>query len=63
MMGISGSRLLVTGVLALLAIGPKDLPKALWTLGRAVGRLRRMACAFLRRLDAMGRAVERAADA
>jgi len=62
MMGISGSELLLIGVLALLVIGPKDLPKALRTFGRAVGQLRRMAWEFQRQVDDMGRQMERAAD-
>lgn len=62
MMGISGVELLVIGVLALLVIGPKDLPKALRSFGRAVGQVQRMAWEFQRQVHEMGREMEGAAQ-
>lgn len=46
MFDMSWGELLVIGGVALVAIGPKDLPKALRTLGQAVGKVRRMAGEF-----------------
>ena len=40
MFGIDTSELLVVAVLALLFIGPKELPRVLMTLGRWVGQVR-----------------------
>jgi sec-independent protein translocase protein TatB len=40
MFGIDASELLVVAVLALLFIGPKDLPKVMMVMGRWVGQLR-----------------------
>jgi sec-independent protein translocase protein TatB len=46
MFDIGWSELLVIGVVALIAIGPKELPGALRTLGQWTGKLRRMASEF-----------------
>ena len=43
MFGIGFSELVVVIVVALVVIGPKDLPKMLRKLGQAAGKLRRMA--------------------
>ncbi|QIK79241.1 twin-arginine translocase subunit TatB [Sphingomonas piscis] len=40
MFGIDSSELLVVAVLALLFIGPKELPRVLMTVGRWVGQVR-----------------------
>ena len=40
MFGIDASELLVVAVVALLFIGPKELPRVMMTIGRWVGRLR-----------------------
>lgn len=40
MFGVDSSELIVVAVLALLFIGPKELPKAMMTVGRWVGRIR-----------------------
>jgi sec-independent protein translocase protein TatB len=40
MLDVAWPELVVIGAVALVAIGPKDLPKALHTLGKWVGKLR-----------------------
>lgn len=46
MFDIAWSEMMLVGAVALVVIGPKDLPKALRTLGQAVGKVRRMATEF-----------------
>lgn len=46
MFDISWGEFLIIGAVALIVIGPKDLPKALRTVGNSVGKLRRMAGEF-----------------
>lgn len=46
MFDIAWSEMMVIGAVALLVIGPKDLPKALRSVGEAVGKVRRMAGEF-----------------
>ena len=46
MFDIGADELLLTAVVAIVVIGPKDLPRALRTVGRWVGRMRRMSNAF-----------------
>ncbi len=46
MFDIAWSELLLIGGVALIVIGPKELPSALRTAGQAVGKLRRMAAEF-----------------
>jgi sec-independent protein translocase protein TatB len=46
MFDIDASKILVVGVVALLVIGPKDLPRVLRTVGHTVGKMRRMAAEF-----------------
>ena len=46
MFDIGWGELLVIGIVALVAIGPKELPGALRTLGQWMGKLRRMASEF-----------------
>jgi sec-independent protein translocase protein TatB len=46
MFGVDTSELLLIAVLALIFIGPKDLPLALRTVGRWVGQVRGMARHF-----------------
>jgi sec-independent protein translocase protein TatB len=46
MLDIGWTELLVIGVVALIVIGPRDLPGALHTFGKYVGQLRRMARQF-----------------
>ena len=40
MFGVDSSELIVVAVLALLFIGPKELPKAMMTVGRWIGQVR-----------------------
>jgi len=46
MFDISWSELLLIGIVALIVIGPKELPGALRTLGQWMGKVRRMAAEF-----------------
>ena len=46
MFDIGWSELLVIGVVALIAIGPKELPGVLRTVGQWMGKIRRMASEF-----------------
>jgi sec-independent protein translocase protein TatB len=46
MFDIAWSEMLVIGAVALVVIGPKDLPKALRSVGEMVGKVRRMAGEF-----------------
>lgn len=46
MFDIAWSEMLVVGAVALVVIGPKDLPKALRSVGEAVGKIKRMASEF-----------------
>src|ERR1041384_3051412 len=46
MFDISWGKLVVIGVVALLVIGPKELPGVLRQLGQAMARIRRMAAEF-----------------
>jgi sec-independent protein translocase protein TatB len=43
MFDIGWSELMVVGVVALIVIGPRDLPGVLRTIGSTVSKLRRMA--------------------
>ena len=49
--GLSMGELMVIAVIALIVVGPKDLPKMLRTVGRFVTKLRGMAGEFQRHLD------------
>lgn len=46
MLDFDAGKLLIIGVVALVVIGPKDLPRVLRQVGQMVGRLRRMAGEF-----------------
>ena len=46
MFDIGWGELLVIGIVALIAIGPKELPTVLRTLGQYMGKVRRMAAEF-----------------
>lgn len=58
MFDIGWSELLVIGVVALIVIGPKDLPKALSTMGKWAARARGMAREFQNSVDDMVRQAE-----
>lgn len=53
MFDVGWSELLLIGAVALVVIGPKDLPRAMRTLGQWVRRARLMAGQFQRSLDDM----------
>jgi sec-independent protein translocase protein TatB len=53
MFDIAPTELLVCAVIALVVIGPKDLPKALRFVGQWVGKARRMAGTFRTGIDSM----------
>ena len=58
MFGVDTSELLILAVLALIFIGPKDLPMAMRTVGRWVGQVRGMARHFQSGVEAMIREAE-----
>jgi sec-independent protein translocase protein TatB len=51
MLDIGWTELLIIGIVALIVVGPKDLPVMFRTLGRFTGRLRAMARDFSRAMD------------
>jgi sec-independent protein translocase protein TatB len=51
MFDITSSKLLILGVVALLVIGPKDLPALLRTIGRYMGIIKRQAAEFRAQFD------------
>ncbi len=51
MLDIGWSELLVIGVVALIVVGPKDLPKMFRTLGQFTGKAKAMAREFQRAMD------------
>lgn len=56
--GFGGGELFVLAILAIIIVGPKDLPKMMRTVGRLVGQARNMAKDFQRSFDEMGRESE-----
>jgi sec-independent protein translocase protein TatB len=58
MFGVDTSEIILVAVLALIFIGPKDLPNALRTAGRWIGQIRGMARHFQSGIDAMIREAE-----
>jgi sec-independent protein translocase protein TatB len=46
MLDMSWGEMMVIGAVALIVIGPKDLPKALRTVGQMTSKIRRMAAEF-----------------
>ena len=58
MFGVDSGELLIIAVVALLIIGPKDLPKAMRVVGHWVGRARGMARHFRSGIDTMMRESE-----
>jgi len=51
MFDITSSKLLILAIVALLVVGPKDLPMLLRTVGKYLGVLRRHAAEFRAQLD------------
>lgn len=58
MFGIDSTELLIIVIVAVVVIGPKDLPRALYKVGKVVGQARAMARHFRTGLDAMIREAE-----
>lgn len=58
MFDIAPTELMLCAVIALVVIGPKDLPKAMRVLGHWVGRMRGMARHFRSGIDTMIREAE-----
>ena len=58
MFDVAPSELLLVAVVALLVIGPNDLPKALRTAGKWLGRVRRMSNHFRAGVETMIREAE-----
>ena len=58
MFDIGASELLLVAVVAIVVIGPKDMPLALRTAGRWIGKVRKMSAHFRAGIDAMVREAE-----
>jgi len=58
MFDLGASELLLIMIVAVLVIGPKDMPLALRTAGRWIGKIRRLSGHFRTGLDAMVREAE-----
>ena len=58
MFGVDSTELVVVALIALLVIGPTDLPKAMRVVGQWVGRARGMARHFRSGIDTMMREAE-----
>lgn len=58
MFDVGYSELLVIGIVALVVIGPKDLPRVMRTVGQWVGRAKGMARHFRSGIDTMIREAE-----
>jgi sec-independent protein translocase protein TatB len=51
MLGLGWTEMLVIGVVALIVIGPKDLPVVMSRVGKIVGQIRRMGADFQREIN------------
>ena len=58
MFDIAPTELLLIAIIAIIVIGPKDLPLALRTAGRWIGKIRKVSGHFRAGLDAMVREAE-----
>jgi sec-independent protein translocase protein TatB len=58
MFDIGAAELLVILIVAVLVIGPKDMPLAMRTAGRWIGKVRRVSAHFRTGIDAMVREAE-----
>ena len=58
MFGVDSTELIIVAVLALLFIGPKELPATMRTVGRWVGKLRATSRHFTSGIEAMIREAE-----
>lgn len=62
MFDIGWSELLVVVVVAIVVVGPRELPRMLRTFGKTMGQVRRTANDFKRQFDDALREAEREAD-
>lgn len=62
MFDIGWSEVLVIAVVAIIVVGPKELPRMLRTFGRTMGSVRRTANDFKRQFDEALREAERETD-
>lgn len=60
MFDIGASEILLVAIVAIVVIGPKDMPAALRQAGRWIGKARKMSAHFRTGLDAMVREAEMA---
>lgn len=58
MLDIGSTELLMIVIVAIVVIGPKDLPRALYKVGQVIGKAKGVARHFRTGLDAMVREVE-----
>lgn len=58
MMDIGSTELLMIIIVAIVVIGPKDLPRALYKVGQVIGKAKGVARHFRTGIDAMVREVE-----
>ena len=58
MFDLTSSKLLMLGILALIVVGPKELPVLLRTIGKYVGMIRRQAMEFRSQFDEAMREAE-----
>jgi len=58
MLDVGSSELLMIVIVAIVVIGPKDLPRALYKLGQVLGKARAMSRHFRSGIDAMIREAE-----
>jgi sec-independent protein translocase protein TatB len=58
MLDFDYSKLIILGLVALILVGPKDLPRMLHTLGKWVGKMRAMSNQFRQAFDQVVRDVE-----
>lgn len=58
MFDVGASELLVIAIVAIVVIGPKDMPMALRTAGRWIGKMRRMSNHFRAGIDEIVRQAE-----
>ncbi len=58
MFDIGATELLVIAIVAIFVIGPKELPLAMRTAGRWIGKFRRISGSFRTGIDAMVREAE-----
>ena len=58
MFDVAPTELLLVAIVAVVVIGPKDLPRAMYKVGQVVGKARAMSRHFRSGIDAMMREVE-----